>query len=145
MSIVEQKSATESDKGYSFQQSPQQILQLPTGIHALGESARFDGTDPWLAYPCVDSVSYEIRVSIAKRIKLCTHRSNSIIRKSGIHTQSLSYMMTVSAEVRLMPRPPARVLKIKTNLSFSSLNALICRTRHPSDSVSRTHSKYSHT
>lgn len=44
-------------------------------------------------------------------------------------TQSLSKMMTVSAAVRLMPRPPALVLSRKTNTSGSLENFLIYRRR----------------
>jgi hypothetical protein len=47
-------------------------------------------------------------------------------RRVKCHTQSLSYKMTVSADTRLMPSPPARVLNRKTNLDLSSLNSLIC-------------------
>ena len=43
-------------------------------------------------------------------------------RPSHSLTQSLSYMMTVSAVVRLIPRPPARVLMRNTNTSSSVLN-----------------------
>jgi hypothetical protein len=33
-------------RGNSFQQLPQQILQLPIGIRVPGESVQFGGTDP---------------------------------------------------------------------------------------------------
>lgn len=41
-------------------------------------------------------------------------------------TQSESYMMTVSAAVKLIPSPPALVLSRKTHTSGSSWNSLIC-------------------
>ena len=41
-------------------------------------------------------------------------------------TQSESYIMTVSAEVRLIPSPPALVLRRNTIQSGLSLNMVIC-------------------
>ena len=41
-------------------------------------------------------------------------------------TQSLSYIITVSAEERLRPKPPALVLSRKSSTSGSVLNASIC-------------------
>lgn len=44
----------------------------------------------------------------------------------GEHTQSLSNMTTVSAAVRLIPRPPALVLRRKRKTSGSEENFFIC-------------------
>jgi len=56
--------STEPNKRCPFRKLPRQILQLLTGTRVLGESVQFDGSDPWLAYPYVDSEGQEIRISI---------------------------------------------------------------------------------
>lgn len=45
-------------------------------------------------------------------------------------TQSLSKMMTVSAAVRLMPRPPALVLSRNRNTSGSLEKFVICKEKN---------------
>lgn len=60
--------------------------------------------------------------------KLLVHLEKSPkSRGQNLFTQSLSYMIAVSAAVRFKPRPPARVDKRKMNTFWSELKFSICK------------------
>ena len=59
---------------------------------------------------------------MTKYVSICPAKSKYF---DPVPTQSLSKMMTVSAEVRLMPRPPALVLSRNKKTSGSEANLVI--------------------
>lgn len=76
----------------------------------------------------VDCLSVYFKTSVRHRIYLL---SLTIAWRSTWGFQSESYKITTSAVARLMPRPPARVLNMKTNfVLFGSLYALMDSYRH---------------
>jgi hypothetical protein len=97
--------------------------------HEQAWLAQFDDIYPWLADPFEGSEIQKYINEIARNIKSFSRLRVEDGTQDQENTQSLSYSIQVSAEVRFIPSPPALVLRRNTLYwLFSSLNSSICST-----------------